>query len=64
MKVLSKFALPVTLLAGLYLLIKGDLLNINIFFVVQVLSIIMMMWVAEVFNLDNLTSMQNQKMDQ
>jgi protein-S-isoprenylcysteine O-methyltransferase Ste14 len=46
---ISKFALPVTLLAGLYLLISGNLFSINPFLVVQGLAVIMMAWARRSF---------------
>jgi len=49
MKFISKFALPVTLLASLYLLISGNLFSINQFLVVQVLAVIVMFWARRSF---------------
>jgi protein-S-isoprenylcysteine O-methyltransferase Ste14 len=49
LKSISKTALPVTLLAGLYLLISGNLFSINIFLVVQLLAAAMMPWARRSF---------------
>jgi protein-S-isoprenylcysteine O-methyltransferase Ste14 len=49
MKIISKFALPISILAGLYLLITGNLLSINLFLVAQVLAIAMMPWARRSF---------------
>ena len=49
MKFVSKFALPISILAGLYLLITGNLLSINLFLVAQVLAIALMPWARRSF---------------
>jgi len=49
MKTISKFALPITMLAGLYLLISGNLFSSNLFLVVQVLAIAMLPWARRSF---------------
>ena len=49
MKIISKFALPISILAGLYLLITGNLFSINLFLVVQVLAIALMPWARRSF---------------
>jgi protein-S-isoprenylcysteine O-methyltransferase Ste14 len=49
MKFISKFALPVTILAGLYLLVFGNLFSINLFLVVQILAIAVMPWARHSF---------------
>ena len=46
---ISKIALPVTLLAGLYLLVSGNLFSINIFLVVQLLAAAVMPWARRSF---------------
>jgi len=46
---ISKIALPVTLLAGSYLLISGNLFAINIFLVFQILAIAVMPWARRSF---------------
>ena len=48
-KFISKFALPVTLLAGLYLMISGNLFSLNLFLVLQVLAVITMFWARHSF---------------
>ena len=49
MKTISKLALPVTLAAGLYLLISGNLVSINLFLIVQLLAIAVMPWARRSF---------------
>jgi len=49
MNFISKIALPVTLLAGLYLLISGNLFSINMFLVVQLLAAAVMPWARRSF---------------
>ena len=49
MKIISKFALPISILAGLYLLLTGNLFSINLFLVAQVLAIAMMPWARRSF---------------
>jgi protein-S-isoprenylcysteine O-methyltransferase Ste14 len=49
MKFISKFALPVVMLAGLYLLISGNLFSINPFLVVQGLAVAVMPWARRSF---------------
>ena len=49
MKIISKFALPISILVGLYLLITGNLFSINLFLVVQVLAIALMPWARRSF---------------
>jgi len=49
MKIISTFALPVSILAGLYFLITGNLFSINLFLVAQVLAIAMMPWARRSF---------------
>ena len=49
MKIISTFALPVSILAGLYLLITGNLFSFNLFLVAQVLAIAMMPWARRSF---------------
>ena len=49
MKIISKLALPITLLAGLYLLISGNLFSVNLFLIVQLLAIAVMPWARRSF---------------
>ncbi len=49
MKTISKFALPIAILVGLFLLISGNLFSVNPFFLVQVLAIAMMPWARRSF---------------
>jgi len=49
MKTISKISLQITILAGLYLLITGNLLSINLFLVIQVLAIAIMPWARRSF---------------
>ena len=49
MKTIAKLSLPISLLAGLYLLISGNLFSINLFLVVQVLAIALMPWARRSF---------------
>lgn len=49
MKIISKLALPITMLAGLYLLISGNLFSFNPFLVVQVLAMAVMPWARRSF---------------
>ena len=49
MKMISKFALPIVIIAGLYLLISGDLFSANLFLVVQGLAFAMMPWARRSF---------------
>ena len=48
-KIISKLALPITLLAGLYLLLSGNLFSVNPFLVVQLLAIAVMPWARRSF---------------
>jgi len=49
MRTISKLALPVTILAGLYLLISGNLVSVNLFLIFQVLAIALMAWARRNF---------------
>lgn len=49
MKTIAKCSLPITVLAGLYLLISGNLFSINLFLAVQVLAIVLMPWARRSF---------------
>ncbi|NJN82270.1 MAG: isoprenylcysteine carboxylmethyltransferase family protein [Caldilineaceae bacterium] len=49
MKLISTFALPVVMLAALYLLISGSLFSINLLLVVQGLAIALMVWARRSF---------------
>ncbi len=49
MKIISKLALPTTILAGLYLLISGNLFSVNLFLLVQVLAVAVMPWARRNF---------------
>lgn len=48
-KTISKLALPMTLLAGLYLLISGNLFSLNLFLGLQVLAIAVLPWARRSF---------------
>jgi protein-S-isoprenylcysteine O-methyltransferase Ste14 len=49
MKFISKFALLVVILTGLYLLISGNLFTLNLFLVVQALAVVVMIWARRSF---------------
>lgn len=49
MNIISKIALPVTLVGGLILLISGNLFSINIFLVLQLLAAAVMPWARRSF---------------
>ena len=48
-RIFSKFALPISILAGLYLLMTENLFSINLFLVAQVLAIALMPWARRSF---------------
>ncbi len=49
-KNISKLALPITILAGLYLMITGNLFSLNIFLILQILAIAIMPWARHSFH--------------
>lgn len=50
MKSISKFALVISILAALFLLISGNLFSLNIFLIVQVLALTLMPWARRSFH--------------
>jgi protein-S-isoprenylcysteine O-methyltransferase Ste14 len=52
MKLISKFALPIVIIAGLYLLFSGNLFSLNLFLVAQVLAFTVMPWARRSFQPD------------
>jgi len=49
LKGISKFALPVVILAGLYLLVTGNLFSLNLLLIVQVIAMAAMPWARRSF---------------
>ncbi len=49
MKTISKLALPIAILAGLFLLVSGNLFSFNLFLLVQVLAVAVMPWARRSF---------------
>ncbi|MFZ1753867.1 MAG: methyltransferase [Caldilineaceae bacterium] len=49
---ISRIALPITLVAGFYLLVSGNLFSLNLLLIVQVLALSVMPWARRSFQAD------------
>lgn len=49
MKLISQLALPITIIAGLYLLVSGNLFSLNLLLIVQLLAFAVMPWARHSF---------------